>query len=117
MKPGFMGFPEVKGALTLPSNWDRGQKGVRRDLGRGNGSTATQPLSPYLSPFPILVLYAFPQPLPPHCPHLDPPGAWHPSVLLAEEWTSARCPSPTETRVEFFQRLSVGKEKGKQSQK
>lgn len=40
-----------------------------------------------------------------------------PVAALAEAWTSPLLPSPTETRVEFFQRLSIGKGKGKQSQK
>lgn len=38
-------------------------------------------------------------------------------AILAEEWTVPFLLGPTETRVEFFQRLSIRKVKEKQSQK
>ena len=46
---------------------------------------------------------------------LQKPGTPWLSWLNSEQF--CLFPSPTETRVEFFQRLSIGKAKGKQSQK
>lgn len=71
--------------------------------------TSLVPVELFLGPFPIspcLLLV-----------HLDSGGGQYPLAILAEEWTIPFLLGPTETRMEFFQRLSIRKVTEKQSQK